>query len=98
MDLHLCIVYVLIILCLQKGDMQIFRYYRETMSYGTVCIARMNIFKRKTQLLLPPKSNLWSAPGGKYPVTIPKQVLYGFRFVITEKALVKILNIHLQLQ
>lgn len=53
----------------------------------TVCIPQENRFKGKlyVNFCYLPNPICEGAPEGKYPVTISKEVLYGFTFIITKK-------------
>ena len=62
----------------------------------TVCIAQENRFKGKFyfSFCYRPNPVREGVPEGEYPVTVPKQMLYGFGFTLTKKSIVVILNSH----
>ena len=62
----------------------------------TVCIAQENRFKGKFyfSFCYRPNPVRGGVPEGEYPVTVPKQMLYGFGFTLTKKSIVVILNSH----
>ena len=62
----------------------------------TVCIALENRFKGKFyfSFCYRPNPVREGVPEGEYPVTAPKQMLYGFGFTVPKKSIVVILNSH----
>lgn len=66
----------------------------------TVCIAHENWLKGEICFNFGylPNPICKGASEWKHPVTIPKKVLYGFRFVITKNVLMTILNAHFHKQ
>ena len=59
------------------------------------------IYERENYISISVTSRIYvceGVPEGEYPVTVPKEVPYGFGFTVTKKAVIVILDSHFHLQ